>query len=81
MRKVIQSQYEIKEISCNSCGKKIEIISGMPGEGVLSIDHEWGYFSGKDGDRHSFDLCEKCYDKIVSNFVIPVEQTSQIELI
>jgi hypothetical protein len=82
MRKIIQkSQYELKEINCNSCGKKIEIVHGMPSEGVASIDCDWGYASEKDGEKHSFDLCEKCYDEMICQFVIPVEQVIQTEYI
>ena len=32
----------------------------------------WGYFSKKDGETHSFDLCEECYDKWIGGFQIPV---------
>ncbi len=42
-------------------------------EGVFRVDYEWGYFSEKDGERHSFDLCEACYDKLLRSFQIPVE--------
>ena len=41
-------------------------------EGVLSVRQKWGYFSDKDGETHSFDLCEKCYDRLISQFKIPV---------
>ena len=32
-----------------------------------------GYFSEKDGERHSFDLCESCYDDLLRTFRIPAE--------
>ena len=64
---------EINGIICNQCGKEIRVVNGRPEEGVLSVDHTWGYFSEKDGERHSFDLCESCYDKLLASFKIPAD--------
>lgn len=64
---------EIKKIICNRCGKEIRAVDGEPREGVFSVDYQWGYFSEKDGERHSFDLCEKCYDELTGSFLIPAE--------
>lgn len=64
---------EVKKIVCNCCGKEIPVINGTPREGVFSVDYEWGYFSGKDGEKHSFDLCESCYDNLTETFQIPVK--------
>ena len=57
----------IDKIICNKCGK--EIVEAD----VLSVEKRWGYFSEKDNEVHSFDLCEKCYDELVSTFQIPIE--------
>ncbi len=64
---------EIKMIICNQCGKEIPVVDGCPREGVLSVDQEWGYFSEKDGEKHHFDLCEECYDRLVASFKLPAE--------
>lgn len=64
---------EQKTLRCNGCGKTIEQENGMLREGVFEAQQEWGYFSEKDGERHSFCLCETCYDKMVKGFVLPVE--------
>ncbi len=64
---------EIKKIVCNKCGREIAVKNGRAEEGVFSVDHTWGYFSEKDGERHSFDLCESCYDEFIASFIIPVE--------
>lgn len=72
-------QYEIKEIKeisrivCNKCGKEIPVTKGSAKQGVFSVDYEWGYFSEKDGEKHSFDLCESCYDKMLTSFCMPAE--------
>lgn len=72
-------QYQLKEVKetnmiiCNQCGKEIPVINGYPREGVFNVQFTWGYFSEKDGETHRFDLCESCYDKLVSSFLIPPE--------
>ena len=63
---------EINKIVCNQCGKEIEVSGGTPREGVFSVDYAWGYFSDKDNQVDSFDLCESCYDALVATFVIPL---------
>ena len=50
-------------------------------EGVFHGQVQWGYFSGKDGESHSFDLCETCYDKWIAAFQIPVERNLENELL
>lgn len=72
----IKKTEEIKEISkmiCNQCGKEIPVVNGQPREGVFSANVTWGYFSEKDGERHSFELCEECYDALLKGFRIPAE--------
>lgn len=66
---------------CNMCGREIKIEKGMVQEGVLSIEQTWGYFSEKDGEQHSFDLCERCYDKLIHQFKLPVTVKKQKELL
>ena len=71
-------QYKLKEtkdidkIICNKCGKEIAVNHGCPTEDVLSVDKRWGYFSKKDNQVDSFDLCEKCYDEFVATFAVPI---------
>lgn len=67
-----------KPLYCNCCGKQIWVEQEMVREGAVQVEKEWDYFSGKDGEIHSFCLCEDCYDKIRKNFKIPVE-VRQIE--
>ena len=62
---------------CNVCGKTVELPFG---EG-LSVEKTWGYFSGKDGERHSFFLCEDCYDRITAAFAVPVKIREVTELL
>lgn len=65
--------HSANEIYCNCCGTKIESKSGRLMD-YLHVDKEWNYFSTKDLTKHSFNICEKCYDKWVAKFKIPVEE-------
>lgn len=75
-RGVLMKKYnkngQLETLICNCCGKKLAVDRGIIREGAISIDHPWDYFSEKDGQIHHFDLCEECYDQIISGFRIPV---------
>ena len=43
-------------------------------EDYLQVKKAWGYFSSKDLTGHAFNMCEACYDEMISNFKIPVEE-------
>ncbi len=62
----------VQRICCNVCGQIIEKENGILKEDVFEGVKEWGYFSNKDLELHKFYMCEACYDKMVSNFKIPV---------
>lgn len=71
----------LRSVVCNQCGRALKIEGGILKEGCFSADYLFGYFSKKDGVRDRFDLCEECYEKIVSQFKIPVEETQETELL
>lgn len=82
MRKFANSEDNLLEyVVCNKCGKKLNINNGIVTEGLFSIDYCWGYFSDKDGEIHSIDLCEDCYNELTDSFKIPVDITDNNELI
>ncbi len=68
----LQETKEVEKIICNKCGKVIAAENGMWKEDVFSAEKRWGYFSNKDNEVHEFDLCEECYDRMVSEFLFPV---------
>lgn len=72
---------EVSSVVCNMCGKEIRKANDYFTEDYVSIDKTWGYFSGKDGVEHSFELCESCYDKLVSGFKVPVDSREKKELL
>lgn len=64
---------QYNKIICNKCGKEILINNEIAEGDVLCVQKRWGYFSEKDNERHSFDLCEECYDEWIATFQIPIE--------
>ena len=71
---------EIISLFCNKCQKELTVEQGMVKEGYFSAETIFGYFSQKDGEKHSFDLCEECYDEIIAGFQIPehVEELKEL---
>ncbi|MDE5908433.1 MAG: hypothetical protein K2H52_06835 [Lachnospiraceae bacterium] len=76
-----KNKNELSAVICNQCKKELNVKNGIIKEGCFSGNIQFGYFSNKDGSRHSFDLCEECYDKMIKGFAIPVEEEEAIELI
>lgn len=69
------------EVICNGCGKKIPVKNGVAAEDYISVEKMWGYFSDKDGEHHSWELCEQCYDRITSQFAVALERKIENELL
>ena len=80
MKKYTQDN-KLDKIICNKCGRELNVEKQIPKEGVLSVRTAWGYFSKKDGQIHSFDLCEDCYDQWIKTFAVPVEKEEDTELL
>lgn len=76
-----ENKKDLLEIYCNKCGKKITIDNGIVKEGAFSITYGWGYFSKKDGETHSLDLCEDCYDELIKSFNIPINIVERNEIV
>lgn len=72
---------KIEKVFCNQCGKELTVENGIIKEGCFCADILWGYFSQKDGIRHQFDLCEECYNQMISSFHIPVATSEETELV
>lgn len=72
---------KLSQVICNSCGKTIDVNNDVMKEEVLHVEKHWGYFSNQDGESQKFDVCEKCYKKIISGFILPVEKEDLTELI
>lgn len=76
-----KNQTELVEIICNQCGKRIPVIKGVAREDTLHVEKNWGYFSQNDGVKHTFDLCEACYEEWTAGFARPVQAEEESELL
>lgn len=69
-----------RKLQCNNCGRELKTENGILVEDAFVASKEWGYFSKKDLQVHSFVLCEKCCDRIAAGFRIPVTVTEKREV-
>ena len=76
----INKDVEVK-IVCNSCGRRLKTENGIMKEDAFEAMKEWGYFSGRDMEVHRFALCEDCYNKLISQFMIPVDVRKKLEVL
>lgn len=76
-----QETGHLQEVKCNKCGKNMCFNKNIITEGTFSVDYIWGFFSDKDGQKHAFDLCEKCYDEFIKTFIIPADISDENELL
>ena len=80
MRKyTIIEENKLLEARCNQCGKPMHVENGFLKEGCFHGENVFGYFSTRDGSRHSWDMCEECYNRLIQGFVIPVDETESNE--
>ena len=77
---IYDKNQKVIKIICNRCGHAYEAQDGLFKADFVTVQKQWGYFSDKDTQIHSFDLCETCYDEICRDFVIPVEKKAQLEI-
>ena len=70
---VDKNKMKLNTVICKKSKKQIKVENGIIKEGCFCGDAQFGYFSNKDGMKYFFDLCEECYDKMVSDFAVPVE--------
>ena len=68
-------------IRCNKCGTLICDERKLNNKDYLSVNKIWGYFSQKDCEINQFNICEDCYDKLIKEFVIPVEIEEKTEVL
>lgn len=69
------------DMYCNVCGKKIKTKNGILEEDVFEASKEWGYFSKKDLEVHKFNICEECYEELISTFKIPIKVIDKKEVL
>ncbi len=70
-----------QEVKCNVCGKTLGAVNGFFTEDFLAVTKEWGYFSEKDMEKHSFRVCEMCYNEWINKFIVPITRENVIEVV
>lgn len=68
------------QITCNGCGRTVVAENDILKEDFFSCNKSWGYFSNRDGEKDCWDLCEECYQRLVSSFKIKMETYEKTEL-
>jgi len=61
---------------CNMCGKDFDMWDRQENFG---FHYHVGYGSAYDGDTISLDLCCKCFDKLMAEYIVPKCKMSPIE--
>lgn len=61
---------------CNVCGNELKEKTDY-----IKIQKEWGYFSEKDTEIHEFNICERCYDRLVKQFEVMPKITEKKEIL
>lgn len=69
----------MEQLICNVCGKTLKTEHGILLEDAFEAVKDWGYFSKKDLQRHSFTVCEARYDNWIRTFKVPPEVTERTE--
>jgi hypothetical protein len=62
-KKVLRNK--VDDVLCDACGKSCKKLEDPPCFEYGTLESVWGYFSKKDGDKTSCDLCEDCFDKVL----------------
>lgn len=71
----------VEKVVCNRCKKQLAASqTGVLLEDYLHVEKTWGYFSGQDGQKIEFDLCEDCTKQLIQEFELPVYQEDVTEL-
>jgi len=69
-KKIVRVTTETDLVICNMCGEHIKPLKYH--DNFLSVNKTWGYGSAHDGETHSFELCEPCYDRVLGGFKIKI---------
>jgi hypothetical protein len=60
----------VDQISCDCCGqsctKEFPTIEPSFDHEYATIEATWGYFSEQDGTKYSVELCESCFNEVLT---------------
>lgn len=78
--KIYDNEQKLVKIICNGCSCECESENSVFKKEFLSVQKSWGYFSERDGETDCWDLCEECYNRLVSSFKIKIDVSENTEL-
>jgi hypothetical protein len=56
----------VDEILCDVCGESCTITEPIVEHEYAELIATWGYFSDQDGKQFNIDLCENCFNDVLS---------------
>ena len=56
----------VSEILCDCCGESCTITEPVVEHEYAELIATWGYFSDQDGQQFNIDLCENCFNDVLS---------------
>lgn len=56
----------VDEILCDCCGESCRVTEPVVEYEYATIEATWGYFSDQDGSQFNIDLCENCFNDVLS---------------
>lgn len=78
--RIYDEKQKLIKIVCNGCGQETLAENHIIKKDFFSVKKDWGYFSDRDGETDRWDLCECCYDRLVSSFKIRMDISDTTEL-
>jgi hypothetical protein len=56
----------VDEILCDCCGESCTVTEPVVEHEYAELIATWGYFSDQDGSQYNIDLCENCFNDVLS---------------
>jgi hypothetical protein len=56
----------VDEIVCDVCGESCSVTAPVVEHEYAELIATWGYFSDRDGEQFNIDLCENCFNDVLS---------------
>lgn len=56
----------VDKIYCDMCGQSCTITEPCIEHEYAKIEATWGYFSNQDGTQYDIEICESCFNQVLS---------------
>ncbi len=75
----INTEFNLEtSVYCNKCKRKVYDIEEEMNLPYIEFDVSFSYPSKFDNEKHSFQMCEFCYENFISNMKLPVSINNRI---